>query len=183
MFLVQAARILQAESGICDCEATQVGHACSLKDGELRCVSSRWVVVVRQLPKKILAAASVAGAAFFALLVVTLLTGSWADFFVGSISVVAILLLLAAIRGQRDQRAAAKALSERLDLVAAQVGGIVSRPAMLSGSQEQLIAEMASRFDWIARRQAELMRLLKDHDLTHVDGAATAPDQASAVDP
>lgn len=138
---------------------------------------------MRQLPKKILAVALVAGIAFLALLLVTLLTRSWAELLLGLIAIVAVSLLLVAIRGQRDQRAAAQALSKRLDEVSAQVGGIVSRPAMLSGSQDILIAEMASRFDWIARRQAELVRLLKNHDLDRGNGAGPRLGQDSPVDP
>jgi hypothetical protein len=138
---------------------------------------------VRQLPKKILAVALVAGIAFIALLLVTLLTCSWAELLLGLIAIVAVSLLLVAIRGQRDQRVAAQALSERLDEVSAQVGRIASRPAMLSGSQDILIAEMASRFDWIARRQAELVRLLKDHELDRGNGAGSRLAQDSPVDP
>lgn len=138
---------------------------------------------MQQLPRKILAVASVAVTAFIALLLVTLFTNSWAELLLGSIALVAVFLLLVAIRGQRDQRAAARALSERLDEVAAQVGGIVSRPAMLTGSQDLLISEMASRFDWIARRQAELVGLLKDRDLDRHIGAGTRLGQDSPVDP
>lgn len=132
---------------------------------------------MRCWPKKILAVVAVAGIAFVALLGVTF-TGDWAMSLLGVMAFAVVVLLLVVIRGQWQLRAAMKALSERVDKVALQVDGIVSRPAMLSGSQDQLIAEMAARFDWIARRQAEVVRLLKDLD-NDVD-AATG--QGSAVD-
>jgi hypothetical protein len=136
---------------------------------------------MRRLPKTILAVVAVAGVAIPALLGVTFLTGEWTIF--GATAFASVVLLLVVIGGQWHQRASMKALSERLDTVAAQVDGIVSRPALLSGSQDQLIAEMAARFDWIARRQAEMVRLLKDLDLDRDDDDVdAAPGQGFAVD-
>jgi hypothetical protein len=138
---------------------------------------------MRRLPKTILAVVAVAGIAFMALLGVILLTGDWAMFLLGATSFASVVLLLVVIRGQWQHRGSMKALSERLDKTAAHVDGLVSRPALLSGSQDQLIAEMAARFDWIARRQAEVVRLLKDLDLDNDDNDVDAsPGQGSAVD-
>lgn len=137
---------------------------------------------MRELPTKIFAVAAVAGIGFVGLLVFTLLNGSWESLFLGVIALVVVGLLLVTIRGQREQRAATRALSERMNEIAAQMDGIVSRPALLSGSQDELLAEMAARFDWIARRQAEVMRLLKDRDADRESDVGARPGQGSAVD-
>lgn len=137
---------------------------------------------MRELPAKILAVAAVAGIGFVGLLVSTLLNGSWESLFLGVIALVVVGLLLVTIRGQREQRAATKALSERMNEIAAQMDGIVSRPALLSGSQDELLAEVAARFDWIARRQAEVVRLLKDRDADRDSDVGARPGQGSAVD-
>ncbi|WP_203136351.1 hypothetical protein [Microbacterium sp. JZ31] len=105
---------------------------------------------MRQLPTKILAVAAVALLAFLALLPLALVTSGWTALLLGVIGMCLLGLLLFVIR---EQRAASRAQTARLKAVEE----AVRRRGV---EQDNQIAETAARFDWIARRQAELLRSL-----------------------
>lgn len=157
---------------------------------------------MRRLPPKILTAVACALAAFAVLCSVAVLTSDWAALSVGAIALVGVVLCVIAIRDLRQQRSMTKSLASQLESVGRRVTAleaqnrvvadrlealvepiatisvfareVANRPTRLRSDQNARDAEMAARFDWIARRQSELLRAVRG-------GSAAAPDGASGV--
>ena len=128
---------------------------------------------MRRVSKKVLAVAAVAALAFLVLFIVVIVTGDWATLLIGVISLSLLALLVVMIRGQREQREMLKSLRGRVNEISRRLDDMAGGPVTEASSRDQQIAQTAARFDWIARRQAEIIRLL-DQGGEEEDGATSS---------
>lgn len=127
---------------------------------------------MRRLPKQFLVVAGGGTIAILVLCAIALRTSEWAVVALGGVVVLASLLIL---REQAAQRRALHRLASRVDVLQNELGEfevalkdlgvharrISDRPMSEQSAREQEIAEIGARFDWISRRQAEILRELR----------------------